>query len=92
MTVVSNLESGEPVWFGQDRKKATLDDFFSQELSRGQWGRIAAACVDMWAPFKSSIEQWARQCAIVYDKFHIMQHANKAVDGVRRAEFFRKGS
>jgi transposase len=27
----------------------------------------------------------------VYDKFHIMQHANRAVDEVRRAEFFRKG-
>jgi len=26
----------------------------------------------------------------VYDKFHIMQHANAAVDEVRRAEFFRK--
>ena len=30
-------------------------------------------------------------CKIVYDKFHIMQHANAAVDEVRRAEFFRKG-
>ena len=27
----------------------------------------------------------------MYDKFHIMQHANRAVDEVRRAEFFRKG-
>ena len=27
----------------------------------------------------------------MYDKFHIMQHANDAVDEVRRAEFFRKG-
>jgi transposase len=27
----------------------------------------------------------------VYDKFHVMQHANRAVDEVRRAEFFRKG-
>jgi hypothetical protein len=27
----------------------------------------------------------------VYDKFPIMQHANRAVDEVRRAEFFRKG-
>jgi len=91
VTVVSNLESGEPVWFGQDRKKETLDEFFVKELSRGQRGRIEAACVDMWAPFKSSIEQWAPHCAIVYDKFHVMQHANKAVDEVRRAEFFRKG-
>jgi transposase len=30
-------------------------------------------------------------CQIIYDKFHIMQHANKAVDEVRRTEFFRKG-
>ena len=38
-----------------------------------------------------SIEQWAPNCRIIYDKFHIMQHANHAVDEVRRAEFFRKG-
>jgi len=28
---------------------------------------------------------------IVYDKFHVMGHANDAVDEVRRAEFFRQG-
>jgi transposase len=91
ITVVSNLESGEPVWFGRERKKETLDEFFLTELSVGQRGRISAACVDMWEPFRLSIEQWAPQCRIVYDKFHIMQHANHAIDEVRRAEFFRKG-
>ena len=30
------------------------------------------------------------ECRIVYDKFHILQHASQAVDEVRRAEFFRK--
>jgi len=47
--------------------------------------------VDMWQPFTNSIEQWAWNCRIVYDKFHVLQHANKAIDEVRRAEFFRKG-
>src|SRR5438045_8208936 len=32
----------------------------------------------------------APQCKIVYDKFH-MQHANDAIDEVRKAEFFRQG-
>jgi transposase len=91
LTVVSNLETGEPLWFGTDRKKETLDAFFSEELSRGQRRRIEAACVDMWEPYRLSIEQSAPQCRIVYDKFHIMQHANKAIDEVRRAEFFRQG-
>jgi transposase len=91
VTVVSNLETGEPVWFGKDRKKETLDDFFGSQLSPQQRGRIRVACLDMWVPFRQSLEEWAKNCAIVYDKFHIMQHANQAVDEVRRAEFFRKG-
>jgi len=91
LTVVSNLETGEPLWFGQDRKQETLDEFFRAELSGMQRGRIAAACVDMWEPYTASILHWAPQCRIVYDKFHVMQHASKAVDEVRRAEFFRKG-
>jgi transposase len=91
ITVVSNLGSGEPVWFGRERKKETLDGFFQEEISAGQRMRITAACVDMWEPYRLSIEQWAPNCRIVYDKFHVMQHANKAIDEVRRAEFFRKG-
>jgi transposase len=91
LTVASNLESGEPLWFGRERKKETLDEFFRTELSARQRRGIAAACVDMWEPYRLSIEQWAPRCRIVYDKFHIMQHANQAIDEVRRAEFFRQG-
>jgi transposase len=71
LTVASNLETGEPLWMGKERKKETLDEFFRTELRSGQRKRIEAVCV--------------------YDKFHIIQHANDAVDEVRRAEFFRKG-
>jgi len=85
ITVVSNLESGEPLWFGRERKKETLDEFFQTELSAGQRMRISAACVDMWEPFRMSMEQWAPRCRIVYDKFHITQHANQAIDEVGRS-------
>jgi transposase len=91
LTVVCNLDTGEPLWFGKERKKETLDEFFQTELSAGQRMRIAAACVDMWEPYRLSIEQHAPNCRIVYDKFHVLQHANLSVDEVRRAEFFRKG-
>ena len=91
LTVVCNLETAEPLWFGKERKKETLDDFFRGELSSRQRKQIEAACVDMWDPFRLSIEEWVPQCKIVYDKFHIMQHANDAIDEVRRAEFFRQG-
>lgn len=89
VTVVSDLETGEPIWMRRERKQETLDGFF-QELSAFRRERIAAACVDMWEPYTNSIRQHCPNCQIVYDKFHIMQHANAAVDEVRRAEFFRK--
>lgn len=92
LTVVSNLETGEPLWFGPDRKEETLDGFFGKHLSAMQRRRIAAACLDMWEPFTKSVLKWVPDCKIVFDKFHVMQHANSAVDEVRRAEFFRKGS
>ena len=91
LTVVCNLETAEPLWFGRERKKETLDEFFQTQLRGTQRRGIEAACVDMWRPYRLSIEQWASNCRIIYDKFHIMQHANGAVDEVRRAEFFRKG-
>jgi transposase len=91
LTVVCNLETSEPLWFGRERKKETLDDFFRSQLVSRQRKRIEAVCVDMWEPFRLSIEQWAPECKIVYDKFHIVQHANDAIDEVRRAEFFRQG-
>lgn len=91
LTVVCNLETGEPLWFGKERKKETLDEYFRTQLVSRQRKCIEAACVDMWEPFRLSIEQWAPQCKIVYDKFHILQHANDAIDEVRKAEFFRQG-
>jgi transposase len=91
LTVVCNLDSGEPLWFGRERKKETLDEFFQGELSPKQRRAIEAAGVDRWEPFRLRIEEWVPEAKIIYDKFHILQHANEAVDEVRRAEFFRKG-
>ena len=91
LTVVSNLETGEPLWYGGERKKERLDEFFQKQLSAFQRSTIRAACVDMWEPFRQSLEQWVPNCRIVYDKFHILQHAGAAIEEVRRAEFFRKG-
>ncbi len=68
-----------------------LTQIFRTQLRESQRKGIEAACVDMWRPFTMSMEQWAPNCRIVYDKFHVLQHANKAIDEVRRAEFFRKG-
>jgi hypothetical protein len=40
LTVVCNLETGEPLWFGKERKKETLDDFFGSQLVSRQRKRM----------------------------------------------------
>ena len=91
LKVVCNLETGEPLWFGRERKKETLDDFFRSQLVSRQRKGIEAACVDMWEPFRKSVEKWVLQRQMVDEKFHVLQHANDAIDEVRRAEFFWQG-
>jgi transposase len=91
LTVVSDLVRGEPVWVGLERKRETLDRFFAEALPPPRRRAVWAVCVDMWEPFVQSLRAHLPHARIVYDKFHVLRHANDAVDETRRAEFFRKG-
>ena len=47
LTVVSNLETGRPLWFGEGaEEEETLDEYFRTQLSRGQ--RQAASRRPVW--------------------------------------------
>lgn len=89
LTIVSDLELGEPIWAGPERRKETLDRFFAEQLPPRLRRAVQAVCVDMCAPFLASIREHLPRAAVVFDKFHVMQHVSKAVDETRRAEFFR---
>ena len=58
-------------WDGSGRNKRWTS-FSRKQLSAFQRSAIRAACVDMWKPFRQSLEQWVPECRIVYDKFHIL--------------------
>lgn len=92
LTVVSDLESGEPLWVGLERKRETLDRFFAEALPPARRRAIRAVCVDMWEPFRLSLQEHVPHARIVYDKFHVLRHASEALDETRRAEFFRHGA
>jgi transposase len=92
LTVVSDLETGEPLWVGRERKQETLDRFFAEALPPPRRRAVRAVCVDMWEPFRLSLQEHLPQARIVYDKFHVLRHASEALDETRRAEFFRQGA
>lgn len=87
--IVSDIERGRVIWIGgKGRRESDLDQCF-RALGERKTKRIELAVMDMWQPFRHSLERHAPQAAILYDKFHILQHLSKAMDGVRRAEYKR---
>src|SRR5262249_6709641 len=92
LTVVSDLVTGEPLWVGPERKQETLDRFFAEALPPARRRAVRAVCVDMWEPFRLSLQKHLPHAKIVYDKFHVLHHASEALDETRRAEFFRQGA
>ncbi len=45
-----------------------------------------AVVIDMWEPYKVSVDKDLPEVDIVHDKFHIVKHLCKAVDKVRKIE------
>jgi transposase len=89
LTVASDLEAGEPIRAGRERKRETIDRFFAEYLPPRRRRSVRAVCVDMWEPHLHSLEDQLPKAAIVFDKFHVMK-INVAVDETRRQEFFRQ--
>lgn len=48
-TIVSDLDRGEVLWIGRDRKRESIDAFY-KELSAEQLAGIEGVAMDMWAP------------------------------------------
>jgi len=86
-TLVTDLMHGTVEYVAEDRKEESLAGYF-QSLTPEQLDAIEAVAVDMWGPYLNVIRRYVPEAddKIVFDRFHIMQHAVKAVDTVRKRE------
>lgn len=85
VTVLYDIKNHSVLDIAEDRKESSLDSLlsgFSEQTKSG----VKAVTVDMWKPFKASIEKNLINAKIVYDKFHIIKHLSDAVDKVRKQE------
>src|SRR5262245_19008849 len=61
-------------------------------LDARQRAAVKAVCTDMHHPYLNAVGAVLKGAEIVFDKFHVLQHASAALDEVRRGEFFRAGA
>jgi len=87
VTLVCDLNRGTVEYLGENREKTSLDAYYAS-LSKKQLAGIQGVAMDMWEPYILSTLAHVPEAEkkIVFDRFHIMQHMNEAVDAVRKEE------
>jgi transposase len=90
VTVVTDLERARVLYVADDRTQESLDRFWLGR-SHEHLMAIEAVAMDMCAPYIQStlLHVPFADERIVFDKFHIAQNLNQAVDQVRRSEHRR---
>ena len=88
VTIISNLETGEPIWTSPGRGEASVEQWLDT-LSPEQKAGIMLFASDMHAPFEAAVkaDPELAHSGWVCDPFH--KRANQAVDKRRRETFFR---
>jgi len=87
MTSFGDLEASRVVFLGEGRKRGVIEDFIRDLESRGvDSGQIEIICCDMWDPYLSGIGESLKRARVVFDRFHVMNQLNKAIERVRWEE------
>ena len=86
-TIVCDLERHTVEYVAADRRVDSLAGFFAR-LTDAQRDAVAAVAMDMWDPYIRATREGLPNggAKIVFDRFHIMQEMNTAVDLVRKQE------
>lgn len=90
-TVLSDLVRGEVIGLAKDRTEASLRTLVTTCLDARQRAAVDAVCTDMHRPYLNVVQDILPHADVVFDKFHVLQHASAALDEMRRQEFFRAG-
>ena len=86
LTIVVNLENGQVIYVGKDRKQTSLERFF-ERLGPHRCRRIKAIAMDLWRPYTAAVRKYLPKTKIVYDKFHLLAEFSRVIDKIRRREF-----
>jgi transposase len=87
ITLFHNLGAGKLLFACEGRDANTVKTFAKdRRADGGDPDAITAACIDMSRAYIAGVGQYLPNAAITFDRFHVIQLANTALEEVRRAE------
>jgi len=85
LTIIVDLKTRKVIWVSQSRRKEALDEFFKLIGPEG-CQRVQAVATDQHRGYQASIEEHCPQALVVWDRFHLVQQFNDALNEDRRSE------
>jgi transposase len=87
VTVFADMDSGNVLFATKGRDSGTIA-VFSEELRKHNAcpNQINEITIDMSPAYISGVSKHLPNAGVTFDKFHVIQHLNKAQDEVRRTE------
>ncbi len=79
--VITNIEDRTVVDLLPNRNKETVVRYLQQLRDRK---RIQYVTMDMWKPYKESVQAVIPHAVIIIDKFHVVRMANDVLESVRK--------
>lgn len=80
--VITNVREKALVTMLPSRDIGTLQAYF---IDKFEAPLVQVVTMDMWQPYRDAVRTCFPKAKIVVDRFHVMQHASKAVETVRIA-------
>lgn len=88
LTNVIDVDRRLVIWNAKGRKTEVLNQYY-QGIGENSCEKIESVALDGARTYISSTQKYAVNALIVYDKFHIVQKLNNAVDAVRKEELYK---
>lgn len=85
LTVIVDQRTHKVIWVSQSRRKEALDQFFEllgPEACKG----IEVVATDQHDAYTASVKQYCPQAQVVWDRFHLVQKFNEALNEERKIE------
>jgi transposase len=90
VSILTDLKESRVLDVVPERTEQAATQLLETALQAEQREAVQAACIDMWPAYEAATQQVLPQARIVFDPFHVVSHANQAVDQVRRREHIQR--
>lgn len=85
LTVIVDISTHKVIWVSESRRKEALDEFF-RIIGPENCAKIEVVATDQHAAYAASVEEFCPKATLVWDRFHLVQKFNDALNLDRREE------